>query len=185
MIVSKFRTRILINFFIIAFFCLLLFVLVCLNVYLIFLPNHGTQFGIKYDGDPVNMLLIMLPFLLLPMSVFLFTGFRQAYSLKIDLINKTIWFKHLLLRKEEAFNFNDFDGYVEYSTMRNKGGCYTYILLIKDKRAIKIILDYYYSNFDEIKVALSEMKQLELPINGNWDNLKTQMKIFGNRPFIK
>jgi hypothetical protein len=92
--------------------------------------------------------------------VFIFFGsmlWREAKIILIDCINKTITFTNLFTRVKTINSFDDFDGYIDcYQSA--KGGSYRVIYLVKDKKFVKKISSFYYSNLDEIQNGIAPMK---------------------------
>lgn len=67
---------------------------------------------------------------------------------------------------EAQFNFQELDGYFTSQLPSNAGRSYEYLYILKDKRKVVILSEYYHRNYPE-------MKQI----------LKRKLKFKGDRPF--
>lgn len=73
----------------------------------------------------------------------------DANSIKINTEAKTISFKNLFTGVKTVYNFSDFDGkLVCYKPI--KGGWAKFIYLVKNKKVVKKINDFIYSNEKEL-----------------------------------
>src|SRR4051812_38731970 len=72
------------------------------------------------------------------------------FIIKINPSTKSILFKNIFTRKTFDYSCDDFDGYMDIYA-QTKNGSYKVLYLIKNRRAIKIITGYYYSNMDEMQ----------------------------------
>jgi hypothetical protein len=101
----------------------------------------------------------------------------QLKNITIDLVNKTISFQNIFTRKSKVYLFSDFDGYIN-TAIPHDISFYPYntIGLVKDKRILRRIDKYYYSNVDELKSGLNEIKDLgEIQFNV-WGRVKMMLK---------
>ena len=99
----------------------------------------------------------------------------DANQIKIDIQNKTIDFVNVFTRQHLVYNFDEFDGkLVWYEPI--KGGHIRNFYFIKDKKAIKKISSFIYSNQKELEEALSNIKDLG---NTKYSYLKSWKVFFG------
>jgi len=85
--------------------------------------------------------------------------FFDSNFLVIDTENETITFTNQLTRKRSTFRFDYFDGKL-ISLEPIKGGNARNLYLVKDKKAVKKITDFMYSNHRQIEDALQPIKDL-------------------------
>lgn len=90
-------------------------------------------------------------------------GFRRllfdSNFLVIDTENESITFTNQLTRKRSYFHFDYFDGKL-ICLEPMKGGYARNLYLVKDKKAVKKITDFMYSNHEQIENALQPIKDL-------------------------
>ncbi len=113
---------------------------------------------VGFDGTPIagKLFLGFVLFLLLCIYGKLLL---ETNIIKIDTTNKTVTFKNLLTQKSSTHNFCDFDGkLVWYEPIR--GGQVRNFYFIKNKKAVKKISGFIFSNQKELEKALSEIKDL-------------------------
>jgi len=79
--------------------------------------------------------------------------------LEVDIENETITFTNQLTRKRRTYNFDYFDGKI-ICLEPIKGGYARNLYLLKDKKAVKKITDFMYSNQKQIEEALQSIKDL-------------------------
>jgi hypothetical protein len=79
--------------------------------------------------------------------------------LKIDTANSTIAFTNQLTRKHNFYHFEYFDGKI-VCFEPIKAGYARNLYLVKEKRAVKKITDFTYSNYTEIEEALKPIQNL-------------------------
>lgn len=79
--------------------------------------------------------------------------------LVIDTVNKTIAFTNQLTRKRSIYSFDCFDGKI-VCLEPIKGGYARNLYLVKEKRAVKKITDFMYSNHKQIEDALQPIQDL-------------------------
>lgn len=91
---------------------------------------------------------------------------RYAFLIKIDPDNKSISFRNIFTFQTKVYDFSEFDGYFD-TLINSKGGTYTSIYLIKDKKAEKIITGMYYENIYELKAGLDSIKYLGFQENSS------------------
>jgi hypothetical protein len=83
----------------------------------------------------------------------------DANLIKVDTESKTITFVNLFTRHRSFYNFSDFDGkLVWFEPMRGFSSKNYY--LIQNKKAVKKISGFIYSNQKEIEEALEDIKDL-------------------------
>ncbi len=72
-----------------------------------------------------------------------------------------ISFQNGLTRKIEKYNFSDFDGYIDTIIKHGKGHrSYNAIGFVIGKKVVRRIDSYYYSNFDELRIAVANCNYL-------------------------
>ena len=101
----------------------------------------------------------------------------QVKNITIDTNNKAISFQNIFTRKSKVYLFSDFDGFIN-TAIPHDNLIYPYntIGLVKGKRIIRRIDKYYYSNIDELKSGLCEIKNLgDIKFNF-WERVKMLLK---------
>ncbi len=82
-------------------------------------------------------------------------------NILIDSEANTISFQNVLTGKKEKYNFSDFDGYIDTVIKHGKGRrSYNAIGFVIGKKVVRRIDSYYYSNFDELRIALTNCNYL-------------------------
>ena len=72
-----------------------------------------------------------------------------------------ISFQNVLTRKIEKYNFSDFDGFIDTVIKHGKAHrSYNAIGFVIGKKVVRRIDSYYYSNYDELRTALSNCNYL-------------------------
>lgn len=84
---------------------------------------------------------------------------RDANIIMVDTFAKTITFQNLFTRKARLYDFNYFDGFIDMN-QSSESGTYRVVYLVKEKRYIEKISSFYYSNLDDLQVALTPIKYL-------------------------
>jgi hypothetical protein len=83
----------------------------------------------------------------------------DANLVTVDTQNKTIDFVNMFTRRRVVYNFRDFDGkLVWYEPI--KGGQVKNFYFIKDKKAVKKLSSFIYSNQKDLEEVLSDIKDL-------------------------
>ena len=99
----------------------------------------------------------------------------DANIITIETANKCVTFKNILTRQHSTYYFSDFDGKlvwykpIKYGRIRN-------LYLIKNKKAVKKISGFLYSNQKELENALIDIKDLGIT---NYSYLKSWKALFG------
>lgn len=100
--------------------------------------------------------------ILLGIAFILFASitFQNSLSVTIDTFEKQISLKNLISRKKINFFFHELDGYVE--TFQKDGHRKPFIILylIKNRRYIAKISGWAFTNIDELKTGLVDLKYL-------------------------
>ena len=104
---------------------------------------------------------------------------KRAFTIQIDTAKKTILFKHVYFLQQQLYSFSDFDSFFD-TYQSSKSGTFKVIYLLKDKRAKKIITEFYYSNIDELQDALRPINYLGF----QKDSRKISLKEFLNQPLL-
>ena len=115
-------------------------------------------FGILLrNGENMNELKSDI-FLFLGLACFMVIIFAALVkNIEIDPDAETISFQNRFTRQRRNYSFSEFDGYIETAIPHDNLKPYNAIGLVKDKRVIRIIDNYYYSNFEELKSGVNEM----------------------------
>lgn len=111
-----------------------------------------------FDNTP----LVGIIFFLVVLTILLGGFGRMLFDsnfLVIDTKNDTITFTNQLTRKRSTFHFDYFDGKLT-CLEPIKGGYARNLYLVKDKKAVKKISDFMYSNHKEIEDALQPIEDL-------------------------
>lgn len=94
-------------------------------------------------------------------------------NISINNDNKIISFQNIFTRTVTNYNFTDFDGYIDTFIRHGRGGSsYKVIGLVQGKKVVRRIDSFYYSNFDQLREALSKCNYLGEVRFGFWDKLK-------------
>ena len=94
------------------------------------------------------------------LMVFVSLRFNVA-NIYIDSEANFISFQNVLTRKISKYNFSDFDGFIDTIIKHGKGRrSYKSIGFVIGKRVVRRIDSYYYSNFDELRIALTNCNYL-------------------------
>ncbi|HWW41414.1 hypothetical protein [Pedobacter sp.] len=102
---------------------------------------------------------------------------RDASVILIDKLNKTISFTNLFTRRQSIISFDDLDGFIDvYQAVQ--AGRIRVIYLVRDKKFVKKLSSYYYSNLDELQEALTPIKYLGLQ---NFNIIKSVKILFNLR----
>ncbi len=109
-----------------------------------------------------NMAIPGVLFILLALIILFGTFGRLLYDANLVLIdtdNQTITFTNQLTRKKATYKFSDFDGrLICFEPI--KGGYARNLYLIRDKKAVKKITDFMYSNHRELEESLHQIADL-------------------------
>jgi hypothetical protein len=124
-----------------------------------------------------HVIFVTSPFFLLFPALQLW---RRASIIFIDTLSKTISFKRLFTMQQTIKSFDDFDGFID-TYQYARGGSYRVIYLVRQKRFVKQISSFYYSNLDELQEALTPMKYLG---EQNFNLIKS-VKILFKLPVLK
>lgn len=94
------------------------------------------------------------------LMVFVSIRFNVA-NICIDSEANFISFQNVLTGKIEKYNFSDFDGYIDTIIKHGKGRrSYNAIGFVIGKKVVRRIDNFYYSNFDELRIALANCNYL-------------------------
>jgi hypothetical protein len=105
---------------------------------------------------------------------------RDAKIILIDTFGRTISFKNLFTRQQTISSFDQFDGFID-TFQSSRGGTYRVIYLVKDRKFIRKISSFYYSNLDELQNSFVDIKYLG---RQNFNIIKS-FKILFNMPVLK
>ena|ERR1043165_1917733 len=115
------------------------------------------KIDIKNSKDLFWQILLAFTGLLI-IICFLWTN---AKIITIDHYNKRIAFKNLFIRTTKIYSFDELDGYIDTIVRHYRSFTpYKTLALIKDKRVVRKIDSFYYSNVHEMQNGLKELKYL-------------------------
>ena len=123
--------------------------------------------------------------ILVGLTIFLITWFlalfielsENAKIISVDTLRKTISLTNYFTKKTQTFSFKDFDG--QFDTVVKHGRdrrIYDAFGLTKEKFVIYRIDSSYYSNYEELKNGLLEIKNLGYVEFGLVDKIKILLK---------
>jgi len=115
-------------------------------------------------------------------SIIIFLLYKIIHSaivIEIDIYAKAITFKKILTKKIEIYSFDDFDGYIN-TVIMGRQHTFDVLYLIKNKRAVKKIKGFYYSNFDQLREALEPIKYFGFQNN----SADLKYKVLFNKPIV-
>ena len=128
---------------------------------------------------PATHLIVFANFALCSIILMAFKNLWEGNQVEINTHVQQIFFKNIITQKNKLFPFGYFDGYI---IIRGSigGRLITYLYLIKDRRAVRKICSFAYSNFDELKTNLAEIKYLgEFKYSG-----RRTIKVLFNLPIL-
>jgi hypothetical protein len=108
-------------------------------------------------------------------GVILFLGIllQNVNNITIDVCSHRIRFQNILTGRVRKYKFTDFDGYIDTFIEHDQMGIkYETIRFIKNKRVVRRIDSYFYSNYDELRAALIDCTYLGEFRFGLWKRLK-------------
>ena len=134
-----------------------------LSAFFLLLVLLQYQFGYSlinfYDDKAQNFFTIGVATLGILM-VFVSLRFN-AKNICIDSGANFISFKNVLTGKIEKYNFSDFDGFIDTVIKHGKPRrSYNAIGFVIGKKVVRTIDSFYYSNFDELRIALANCNYL-------------------------
>src|SRR5205085_2140509 len=74
----------------------------------------------------------------------------DAKIILIDTLGRTISFTNLITRKRVVKSFGDFDGFID-TFQFSDSGTYRVIYLVNNRKFVRKISSFYYSNVDELQ----------------------------------
>lgn len=125
---------------------LLIFSLVALGIVIYFFIT---------DLHPPTLLLfiVALFFVVMIIYIVLFEFRKKALKVKVD--GKHVCTRNYLgLGKEREIALNDFDGFIT-SFLNSEYNSYEYLFLVKGRKRVYVISEYYHYNYFQIKNAIS------------------------------
>ena len=149
MIKSKFSNYIIFR------FVICIFVLSVWGILLFLIENDHSNIAIKEDSLTSSIFYSEGEFVCL-FALLIYFFLKKFIIITIDSENKTIQFKNAITRYTKQYDFDYFDGYL-YSFTKMSGFHNKVLFLVKNKKSWKRINEYYYSNVDEMQIALSSM----------------------------
>jgi len=108
----------------------------------------------------------------------LFLALFSAYikTIEINQIDKKISFRNIITRQSKSYDFDEFDGIAD--TYLNHGsGSYKTVGLVKDRKVIRYIDSFWVSNYDDLRLALQDLKCFGTYNFGTWKKLKLLLKL--------
>ena len=142
-------------------FWLMLIMTVCmLTLFVSAISQTYLDFTIIKMSMPTHKALIFqLTLTSLAALLFGLQVWRDGNFITIDTFSKTITFSNFFTRHKQTNEFNTFDGFIDMY-QKSKGGSYRVIYLVKDRKYIKKISSFIYSNLDELQDGLSPIEYL-------------------------
>ena len=99
-------------------------------------------------------------------------------NITIDKTNKTISFQNIFTRVTTKYNFSDFDGYIDTFVAHDSMGVkYETVGLVYSKRVLRRIDSYFYSNYKELREALSDCEYLGEVRFGFWNSIRMLLNL--------
>lgn len=154
--------------------------LVAILIALIFLILTIAEFFVDYLKIPSQNRIILVGlavFIIIWFLVLFIELSENAKIISVDTLSKTISLTNYFTKKVQTFSFKDFDG--QFDTVVKHGKyrrLYDVFGLTKDKFVVYRIDSYYYSNYEDIKDGLLEIKGLGYFEFGLVDNIKILLK---------
>ena len=90
---------------------------------------------------------------------FLFLISAYVKNITIDTTSKTISIQNVINRRIKIYSFSDFDGLID-TYLTHRIAKYKTIGLIKDKKVVRYIDSFWYSNYSELRAALNGLNNL-------------------------
>jgi len=155
MIKSEFRKGVVITF----WGLVILELIVSLVLYSIISVYYFDGHIIKKGTLTTNQTLIPIGIFILQFIIIAKVLLTNAMKIAIDKNEKKIIFTHIWFNFAKTYSLKDFDSYVETEEW-SKQGTFKAIYLIANKKLIRKIRGFYYSNMDELKDALFDLSNL-------------------------
>lgn len=114
---------------------------------------------IKMSIPTHKALIFQLTFTSLSTLLFGSQIWRDGNFITIDTFSKTITFANFFTKRKQTYEFNSFDGFIDMY-QRSKGGSYRVVYLVRNKKYIKKISSFIYSNLDELQDSLTPIEYL-------------------------
>ncbi len=87
-----------------------------------------------------------------------FPIFWKNKLITIDTSNSKIIFTQVITRQNEIYNFNEIEGYVDVIKKPSRGKSFRVLYLMQNKKIIKKISAFTFSNLDELESGLKPIK---------------------------
>jgi len=163
MIESKYRT---------LFYIPLIAICIALTFFILTVAEFFVDY-LKIPSQNKPILIGLTIFLALWCLILFVELSKNAKIISVDTVSKTISLTNYFTKKTQTFSYNDFDG--QFDTVIKHGRyrrLYDAFGLTKDRFVVYRIDSYYYSNYEELKDGLSEIKGLGYIEFGFVDNIK-------------
>lgn len=109
-----------------------------------------------------------MSFGIIGLILFCTVGSFKVKKISINAEMHRIIIKNFITQQSLIYNFSDLDGYQDMIINHGKGGTsYKVIALIKDNKVLFKIDSFYYSNLDELRSSIKELKYLGINIDWN------------------
>jgi len=154
--------------------------LIAIFIALTFLILTVAEFFVDYLKIPSQNKIILVgltAFIIIWFLALFVESSENAKIISVDTLSKTISLTNYFTKKTQTFYFKDFDG--QFDTVVKHGKyrrLYDAFGLTKDKFVVYRIDSYYYSNYEELKDELLEIKGLGYFEFGLVDNVKILLK---------
>jgi hypothetical protein len=110
------------------------------------------------------------------LTIFLLLISAHIKNVIIDTSGKTISFQNIISRKIKTYSFADFDGFID-TFLNHRAAQYKTIGFIKDKKVIRYLDSFWFSNYSELRVAISSLDYLGTFNFGTWKRLKLLLRL--------
>lgn len=101
-----------------------------------------------------------LPVILLLISILFGTVFILGANVTIiDGVNKLVSYTNIVTRKKKIFYYDEIDGYID-TTQSSKGSDYEVMYLVSKDKYVAKMSSNIYSNYDDLKKGLTDIKHL-------------------------
>jgi len=127
---------------------------------------------IKFAG---NLYFHLAVFLILTLC-FVPITILNSTVITIDTFAKKITFKNIFSYSARIYSFSELEGYVD-SSYQIRYGTEKVIYLVKDEIRVERIPEFYYSNFEKLKLDLSTLNYMGDRVFSLYDHLKILFRL--------
>ena len=130
-------------------------------------------FFIKLDDKSFYVMVIVFCFFLI---IFLLIISAHVKNVAIDISSKKISFQNIISRRTKTYSFADFDGFVD-TFLNHQAAQYKTIGFVKDKKVVRYLDSFWFSNYSDLREALSSSKYLGTYNFGTWKRIKLLLRM--------